>query len=1363
MEVIHHPHPVTPIAGRRAIAPTFKGDTIREVLIRAGVDTHQPIVVTLNDRMLLVEEWDTVCPQNGDLINVQATVMGGGGGGGSNPLQVVAMLALVVVIVALQQYELLPAMGTWQGALAAGAIMMAGSYVINSIFAAQVPGLEGLNNPGSEAQSSPTYSLTGGSNRTRPYEPMPVIMGTHRFFPDNGARPFTEYKDNDQYLYQVFNMGLSDAAFTDWRIGNTLVTAYADYIWYPANADGKIVSFPGNVDSAQGGELTHAAGWITRTTSDDVYQIGIDIEALLYYANSSGGLDARSVSFEIQYAPKGSGAWVSAGVKTLTGASQTQIRHTYYIPVSKGAYDVRISRSTPDSTDAREQTKTNWSTIRSYQEDPALYRGQTRLGIMIRASQQLNGTIQQMSALASAKANYFDGTTWVKAPTSNPAHWFMDFALGRKNSDGALVYGVNLTPAQMDIQALSAWAAFCNTEGLTFNGVIDSSMTSSEVLTAIARCGFGSPSWASGKLGVVWDGRNQAPVAAFGMSNIVKGSFEVRYITEQLAEEIIVTYRNPDDDWAQSTVRVLVKGVSGVPARTSQIDLFGCTSKTMAGKFANYMAAQQYYRKRRITWDTDPEGFVCQRGDVVLLSHDLTQWGYSGRLIEASGKVVKLDRPVPRSGTVEYFMCKRPDGTMTTYQVEPADGEGDVLTLTSDIVLQADYLPLDHVWMFAPTATPGKRVKIVEIAPSSDSKLKITATDEDPEFYAAWDGKWIDPVRPNLLRDTQVPVIANLSFRERLGVVGAGIFVTRVTFNWDLRSSQCERVDFRFRLNGGAWRYASALTGTSLDVDFDGDGMVEAYATPVNGSYTGRAISYTGIIYGKRLPPQDVVDFNGVLDPSIGLTLTWTSNQDVDLDYYEIREGVSWDVSITQGRTKATSWVVPMLPTGEHNYWIKAVDTSGNYSLTAANYKFVTVAPGVPVVSVVSYGVVFNIDMAVTQGSLAIWDYEIRQGDSWETGALVGHYATNVARVPCTWVGTRRFWCKATDVAGNASSSAGGTEITVTLPKAPVVTADVVDNNVMLHWTIEWGTLVSLRTEILKGPTLETATVVGYSQYGFSVLFETKGGEYTYWVRGQDANGNLGAATSIVVKVGDPPNFDVKLDYDSLFDGAKVNAVAEQGSLYIPVDTAETFEQHFVSRGWNTPQDQIDAGYPVYADPAGLAGSYDEEHDYGWVIPSGKIQITPTTATCDGLDDATALRCVISYREKATDPWVDTPDVWEVAGKNFRYIKVRIEANTEVPRHLVQLTKLHFRVYVKTVGDSGVAACKATDEKGTWVPFNHAFAKVLGITLTPKGTEPRYAVYDFDDVPNPKGFSIYLFDMSGKRVDGDCSWIARGV
>ncbi len=1001
LDIIYRPHPLLPAADCQHKQQAWKpGQTVREILLANGVDPHQLIVIVLDDRLLTVTEWDTVCPQPGQIINVKAEVAGGGGDGGSNALQIVAMIALVIVVsyftLGTGTMSAASLFGVQAGGAAAaamgGVIAIAGSLVINAVFAANVPGLNMGDASGTYSQASPTYSLSGGQNRTRPYESMPVIMGTHRHVPDNGAKPFTEYHGEDQYLYQVFHLGLSTCDRSDWRIGTNPIGNYTDYTWSYPNSAGQLTGFPGNVDSTPGSTLTHEAGWVVRTSSSDTYRLGIDIEGTLYYANNGGGLDATSVQLRVQYCPAGTGAWqepsyisisgagfangywwthdiwVSSGeynyaedgtpywidtshtesrtdfvggggIITLSGASQAPRRATLFIDVPTGTYDVRVIRDTGDTTDARLQNKTNWSTLRSYQNDTATYAGQSRQGIAIRASEQLNGTISQMSYLAEAYASYWNGTAWAWGKTSNPAHWFADFARGRRDANGRLLYGIGLTDDQIDLAALAAWANFCRSEGLSFNAVIDRTQTAADMLTAICRCGFASPTWASGKLGVIWDARNAAPTMAFGMSNIIKDSFEISYITEQLAEEIIVRYVNPAKDWQQDEVRVTVPGITS-PARSSSIDLYGCTDTAMAGKFANYMAAQQFYRKRRIQWESDFEGFVCQRGDVVLLSHDLTQWGYSGRVVSIDGAVVTLDRQVPRAGGIDYLMLKRPDGSMETYTVAAGTGNSDTVTLTTAPELQADCLPMDHIWMFSPLPTPGKKIKIISISPISDSRLQIIATDEAPQFYAAWDGAWQAAPNQTLLAPS-VPVIADLKISERLTVIGAGQILTRVTFSWQQKTSQVERIELRYRINQGAWLTASVLSGQSYDVDFDGFGLVEVSALPINGLFQGSKLSASANVYGKTLPPENVQAF--ATDPLASrFTLRWNPVGDIDLAGYQIRwiNGDSRDwgqaAPIHDGLVVSSPYISVTRPAGYGTLMIKAVDTSGNYSVAPA-------------------------------------------------------------------------------------------------------------------------------------------------------------------------------------------------------------------------------------------------------------------------------------------------------------------------------------------------------------------------------------------------------------------------------------------
>lgn len=877
VSVVNHPHPVCPVAGRELRQHVWRaGETMRELLLRQGLDAQQEIAIYLNGRLLTVDEWDSVCPQPDDLINVQAVVSGGGGdeGGGSNVGK--AILSIVIAVVAWE-------VGGWAAlewgfaegtasymAVSAGVsavVSMAGNMVVGALFR---PSGKSLSNASGESATSPTYSLSGGSNSLRPYEPMPVVFGSHRIFPDYGAKPYTEFQGEDQYLYQLFNFGLSSLALSDFRIGETLLSDFDEVTQVWSDASGALPGFPGNVDSLAGATLEIGAAWTVRTSAPQTLRLAVDLETQAYYSTGQS-TEPVVLVLEAEYASAGSGLWLPMATREIVTTTDhhwslsTQIsdgteyglvdsfvrfgglgagehgegdseqigdagdaftpqpfygqwhwtenavaaargwpmpppvttysysntfevlhttqktqRNSLIVDVASGQYDVRCRLVSARRAggpaiaegDARGGWQASFSTLRSYQEDGASYLGQRRMGLVIKASGQLNGVVQQLSCLAEAACLVWDGTDWVWGNTRNPAWWFADFARGRRNTAGAQLYGCMLDNAAIDFDSIIAWGAFCQAEGLTCDLVLDRAQSASDVFALIAKCGFASPTWASGKLGVIWDKRNASPVAAFGMSNIIKGSFSVQYLNENLAEEIVVSYVDRDQDWGQKQVRVTVPGVT-VPQKTSTVELMGCTSDVMAGKYANYLAAGQFYRKRMVSWETDFEGFVCQRGDVVLLSHDLTQWGYSGRLVAVDGVTVTLERAVPRSGAAEYLMLALPDGTLTTYTVVAgtAATESDTLTLTAPLVLQSGYAPVDHRWFFSPLATPGKKVKIVSVRPVSQSRIALVATDEDPAFYTAWDGTFTAPGNTTLL-SSGPPVIDGVTISETILKIG---------------------------------------------------------------------------------------------------------------------------------------------------------------------------------------------------------------------------------------------------------------------------------------------------------------------------------------------------------------------------------------------------------------------------------------------------------------------------------------------------------------------------------------------------------------------------------------------------------------
>src|SRR5690606_25321548 len=218
--------------------------------------------------------------------------------------------------------------------------------------------------------------------------------------------------------------------------------------------------------------------------------------------------------------------------------------------------------------------------------------------------------------------------------------------------------------------------------------------------------------------------------------NIKAGSFKIDYINDGTADEIVLNFANEVRNYEMDEVRVKVPGAT-TTNNPLQLDFEGCTNHVMAGKEANLIAASQVWHRRRISWETDIEGWVANRGDVVQFSHDLTVWGYSGRLMARDGSIVTLDKAVPSDGT-GTMMLRGPEGQMRIVAVVSEAGEVDtmsVVTPLDDFPLPGDegyedIVPMDWAWFFDPLATPGRRFKITHVEPVGTEGVKFEAIDD---------------------------------------------------------------------------------------------------------------------------------------------------------------------------------------------------------------------------------------------------------------------------------------------------------------------------------------------------------------------------------------------------------------------------------------------------------------------------------------------------------------------------------------------------------------------------------------------------------------------------------------------------------
>lgn len=516
--------------------------------------------------------------------------------------------------------------------------------------------------------------------------------------------------------------------------------------------------------------------------------------------------------------------------------------------------------------------------------------------------------------------------------------------------------------------------------------------------------------------------------------------------------------------------------------------------------------------------------------------------------------------------------------------------------------------------------------------------------------------------------------------------------------------------------------------------------------------------------------------------------LSWTApSATLPIREYEIRHGASWAAGTVVATTLSTAYRAPVEWLGNRTYWIAARDVNGNVGIAGSTVVTVTV-PVAPTVSGAFSLDEFKLNWTDPASTLPIDEYEIRYGTTWAAGTVLGRVKGTTISTKAQWVGSRTWWVAAVDVNGNVGT-AGSTSLTITAPSAPNVTQQVVDNNVLLYWSQPTGTLPVVTNELRRGATWATATSIGQKAGGFTTVFETVAGTYTYWVAGVDSAGNVGTPGKVTTSVSQPPDYALLADNDLTFTGTKSNMVLDtDGSYILPVNTTETFAQHFTTRAWTTPDSQIAAGYPVFIQPANSPGYYEEVIDYGTAIGGTKVTVTPTGNTVAG---SPATTIDISVKLNVGDAWTDYPSTSSVFVNNFRYVKVRFTVTGD-NLSLYRLAKLNVKLDTKVRNEAGMNTASATDAvsganaiingvsltnvnptnssgvrvpdgAGTLIRFSTSFVDIQAIEISlALGSTARYALYDFVDVPNAAGFKVMLYDASGTRVGGAFSWSVKG-
>ena len=1384
------PHP---LRTQRFTSFISEGTTVSEVV--KLINTEHNISEQLKSRIIVMvdgipvpeEKWDTTVLNHTNSVEYRAVPRGGDSG-----LRSLLMVAVIVVSIIYAPQLAGAITGSATPSAAAVAITQMGITTVGMMLVNAIAPIRPLDGTGTDPGSAQAQLMVnGGSNQATPYQAIPLVLGYVRITAPLGARTYAEPGDTLFFYRMLLLWGFGPLTVSNIQIGTTPIEQYS-------NINLMTVGTPGNLtnsgfDAIYGSDAQQIYRNVemvntpyiaaTNTPASNPYlqetltQVSTSLQVAIHFPQGLRGLIVQGAesgaSFPtpftatIEYKLTTDTNWtlfnVAIGDKGQDFSNRKDA-FTYtktFTGLPSGLYTVRVKRINSSVTDA-DSTKRLYHagyfyTLTGFSNqtptvDP-IGCTITKSALRIQATDQLNSTIEGISALVKTVCLSWNGTSWVSQETNNPADLFRYVLQHPANAQRVLdseVYN------KIDLAKLQYWHDYCVTQGFTFNMVVAAQRSILDVLRDICAAGRASPAMVDGKWTVVIDEPRSVVVQHFTPHN--SWGFQAAKALPRFPHALKVSYYDESQGYQQTEDIIYNRGQSAATASLFEsISLPGVTNKTQVKKHARWHLAQSQLRPEIYSLSVDLEYLVCNRGDWVKVSHDVPMWGIgSGRIKNfINTTTLQLDEDMPMTAGTQYTIRIRTStGGSVERTIAAVSTSGNYSTITLTTAVASTDAEAGNLFLFGALNSVSNDLIVLSIEPTSARTATLRLVDYSPSIYTIdtiGDTDFPPPFSPsitsiptNLIDSiTATPNITKVVSDESvMEFISAGVYryVIKISFanalNLPVNTKYVQGQFISADSTGNAWVDAGSVSINENSISFID---VEEGATynlrlryVSEDSRVGPWVTVSNhTVVGKTNQPSPVTGFTQYIDNS-RINLKWNANPEVDVIGYEVRAYDSgWGTTGYAYQGSSTSCIVAAGLQGVDTPWyIRAIDAGGLYSTASATLTTNVSAPA----NITSITESFA-STSLTNASISLtWDnvspaFGLREYQiTYDT--VTTTIKANSITLPADWVGNRTYTVKVVDNLGNMST--GYSKTITKLAPGPVtgLRTQVIDNNVLLYWSLPTKTTLPIdHVLIKKGSSWTTGTVVGTKSGEFTTLQELSADSYTYWVAAIDTDNREGTPASITAQVSQPPDFIFNASYSSTFAGTMSNASSTGNSIVLPVNTTETWQQHFVNNGWTSPQSQVNAGYPVYVQPGVVSGYYEEIFDYGTILGSSNVVVSVGGADVIGTS-TTAI--TISVSADGTT-YTSYGGLTSVFVNNFRYIKVRVAVTENSIGSIYQINSINVRLDTKLKTDSGTVNADSGTTTGTIVNFNSSFNDISSITLTPLGTSARYAVYSFLD------------------------------
>ena len=991
---------------------------------------------------------------------------------------------------------------------------------------------------------------------------------------------------------------------------------------------------------------------VTRTitnTSVNAVRVTISIPTLQWLQEDG---DIRGATVQLRILVQYNGGGFTEVINDTIRGRTSQLYQKQYLVEIKGAFPVgiRVERVTANSTSIKLVNDFSWSSYTEVSYAKLSYANSALFAVRFSAEQfnsipsrsyrikgikvkiPSNGTVNQTTGAISYSGIWngtFGGAQW----TSDPAWCLWDLLVSTR-------YGTSIDETKLDKWSFYAASVYCAESvpdgfggyepRFSCNVNIQTSEDVFRLINNLCSVFRAMPYWSAGALTVSQD-KPADPAYLFTYANVTEAGFS--YSGSSLKTRPTVAVVSYQDlalrDQAQEVVEDS-KGIAKYGIVKTEITAFACTSRGQAHRLGEWLLYSGLNETEVCTFTASvAAGVIVRPGQIISIMDPVRAGARRGGLItSATTTAITVDDATGLAmGTSTMLSVILPDGTVQARAVSSIVGR--VVTVSAFTSAPNP----NSVWMLQTAALLPTTWRVLGVVEEEECNYAITCLAYDSAKYAFVERGV--PLQPRSISNlNNVPAApTNLSLVEALYEYTAQVH-SKIIVTWQGIPGVNQYL-VKWRANSGNW-----TTTTRQQQDYEifdtapGLYEFEVYSLSAGGQPSGTSLTGSLSAVGKTAPPSNVTGFIATLDKDVGVTLSWNAVPDLDILCYQIYQSENGAPGIKLGEFTATSKKLGIPVLGTTTWTIVATDTSYVSSLLGTSTSLTVGPASAPTTSGLISGGVFVLTWTAVAGSLATDYYDVRYGTTASTYATATPLATvkgTTQSVEVDWGGARRFFVATVDTKGNYGAAATYDAV-VAAPGQPVITQQVIDNNVLLQWTDATSSLPIVAYELRKGATWASATYIGTKQGRFTTVFEFAAGTYTYWLAGIDSAGNYGTPGSVSALVSQPPDYVLKLNVNSTFAGTKTNLAAVDGGLLASVSATETWAVHFSSRSWTTLAAQAadPGGFPILVMPSQTTGRYVEDIDYGALQVAG-LKIN-ATLTSDNVVGATVVTPTIYAR-----------------------------------------------------------------------------------------------------------------------------------